>query len=114
RALAESLGPIGLWTSSLLSLPPAELEQAARVIEELGFGALWVPESTWTDPFVGAAIVLGGTGRLRVATGVARIHARTPAAMSNAWRGLSSAFPGRFVLGLGVSHQVTVERMGQA
>lgn len=114
RSLAEGLGPLGLWSSALLSLPPAELQQAARRLEELGFGALWVPESTWTDPFVGAAVVLAGTRRLRVATGVARIHARTPSVMSNAWRGLSAAFPDRFVLGLGVSHQVTVERMGQS
>jgi alkanesulfonate monooxygenase SsuD/methylene tetrahydromethanopterin reductase-like flavin-dependent oxidoreductase (luciferase family) len=32
--------------------------------------------------------------------------------MSNAWRGLSAWFPGRFVLGLGVSHQPIVERLG--
>jgi probable F420-dependent oxidoreductase len=114
RSVANALGPIGLWSSGLLAMPPAELQQAARRLEELGFGALWVPESTWTDPFVGAAIVLAGTERLRVVTGVARIHARTPSAMSNAWRGLSAAFPDRFVLGLGVSHQVTVERMGQS
>jgi probable F420-dependent oxidoreductase len=113
RALAGALGPLGLWSSAFLSLPPAELSDAARLVEGLGFGALWLPESTWMDPFVGAALALAGTSRLRVATGVARIHARAPIAMSNAWRGLSAAFPDRFVLGLGVSHQVTVEQMGK-
>lgn len=112
RALARGIGPIGLWSSSLLSLPTDELGRAAAELEDLGFGALWLPESTWADPFVGAALVLSATGSLRVATGVARIHGRAAPVMSNAWRALSSWFPGRFVLGVGVSHRPVAERLG--
>src|SRR5262249_38326659 len=50
--------------------------------------------------------------RLVVATGIASIYARDAVAMANGARLLSDAFPGRFVLGIGVSHGVTVETRG--
>src|SRR6266540_1164854 len=109
RELARSLGPLGLWSPSLASLPSSELTRASADLERLGFGALWIPESTWADPFTVAALALGATKTLRVATGVARIHGRTAQVMSNAWHGLSGWFPDRFILGLGVSHKTVVE-----
>jgi probable F420-dependent oxidoreductase len=44
-----------------------------------------------------------------VATGIASIYARGAMAMNAGWRTVSEAFPGRFLLGLGVSHQPAVE-----
>ncbi|MGE0881131.1 MAG: TIGR03620 family F420-dependent LLM class oxidoreductase [Acidimicrobiia bacterium] len=114
RDLAARLGPVGIWSSQFLSGSPTELADASRELERLGFGAIWLPESTWADPMVGAALILAATERLCVATGVVRIHARAAANTSNAWKGLSGWFPGRFVLGLGVSHRPSVERLGQS
>ena len=64
------------------------------------------------DPFVRAALYLAGTTHLVVAIGVAVIHGRDPAAMVAAASTLEEAFPGRFVLGLGVSHRGLVEARG--
>lgn len=114
RHLAARIGPIGLWSSQLLACSPNELADASRELERLGFGAVWLPESTWADPMVGAALILAATERLCVATGVVRIHGRLAPTTSNSWQALSGWFPGRFVLGLGVSHRPSVERLGQS
>jgi probable F420-dependent oxidoreductase len=47
-----------------------------------------------------------------VASGIANIHARDPMAMANGARTLGEAYPGRFVLGIGVSHAPSVATRG--
>jgi probable F420-dependent oxidoreductase len=46
-----------------------------------------------------------------VATGIASLHARTALTMNAGWRTISEAFPGRFCLGIGVSHAPMVTGM---
>lgn len=98
------IGRIGIWYGSIDALPTPEARRAAQVVEELGFGALWVAEAVGRDPFVSAAILLGATERLAVATGIANIYARDPMTMAAGQKTLAEAFPDRFLLGLGVSH----------
>ena len=83
--------------------------QAAAELEELGYRTVWVPEAVGREPFANAAMLLSGTSGLNIATGIASIHARTAMTMQAGWKALSEAFPGRFLLGLGVSHQPMVE-----
>ena len=104
-----SLGRVGIWTGSLDPLPSARGRELAAELESLGYGAIWLPEAVGRDPFVHATLLLGATDRLRLATGIASIYARDALAMNAAWRTVSEAFPGRFLLGLGVSHQPMVE-----
>ncbi len=103
------LGRVGIWTFQLDLHPASAGRDAAAEIEELGFGALWIPEAVGREPFAHAALLLGATQRLVVATGIASIYARDPMAMNAGWRTLSEAFPERFLLGMGVSHQPAVE-----
>lgn len=103
------LGTVGLWTAVLDGQPASRARELAAEIEALGYGAIWIPEAVGRDPFVHAALLCSGTDRITIATGIASIHARTPLAMSAAWRTLSEAFPGRFLLGMGVSHAPMVE-----
>lgn len=98
------LGPVGVWYGAIDSLPAPEAQRAAQVVEELGFGALWVAEAVGRDPFVSAALLLSATERLPVATGIANIYARDPMTMNAGQKTLAEAFPNRFLLGLGVSH----------
>ena len=58
---------------------------------------------------VQAALLLEVTQRIVLATGIANIWNRTPMAMAGVHRTLASAFPDRFLLGLGVSHAPMVE-----
>lgn len=98
------IGRVGIWYGGIDSLPTPEARRAAQVVEELGFGALWVAEAVGRDPFVAAAVLLGATERLPLATGIANIYARDPMTMAACQKTLAEAYPGRFLLGLGVSH----------
>ena len=98
------LGRVGIWYGSIDALPTPEAQRAAQVVEELGFGSLWVAEAVGRDPFVSSAVLLSATTDLKLATGIANIYARDPMTMVAGQKTLAEAFPGRFLLGLGVSH----------
>lgn len=98
------LGRVGLWYGSIDALPTPEARRAVQTAEELGFPSLWVAEAVGRDPFVSAAVLLSATEKLVIATGIANIYARDPMTMAAGQKTLAEAFPGRFLLGLGVSH----------
>jgi probable F420-dependent oxidoreductase len=103
------LGRVGIWTFQLDLQPSSRAREAAHELEDLGYGAIWVPEAVGRDPFVHATLLLGATTRMVVATGIASIYARDAMTTNAAWRTVGEAFPDRFLLGLGVSHQPAVE-----
>jgi probable F420-dependent oxidoreductase len=105
------LGRVGIWTGVLDAVPSSEAQRIAVRLEELGFPALWIPETVGRDPFVTATLLLSATSELKVATGIANIYARDAITMANTQRTLEEAFPGRFLLGLGVSHEHLVDRV---
>lgn len=113
REVAARIGRIGVWTFAFDRMQVDDVRRAAARLEELGAGAVWLPESVVSkEVFAHAAIVLAATGRIVVASGIANIWARDAVAMANGARTLGDAFPGRFVLGLGVSHEPAVRRRG--
>ena len=103
------LGRLGLWTFQLDLQPMARAREAVAELEDLGYGCIWVPEAVGREPFANASLLLSGGTRIAVATGIASIHARTAMTMQAGWKTVSEAFPDRFLLGLGVSHQPMVE-----
>lgn len=109
QAWIPHIGPLGIWSFQLDVQPMIRARQTAAELDDLGFGALWVPEAVAREPFANAALLLGATARMTVATGIASLHARTAMTMNAGWQTLSEAFPGRFLLGLGVSHQFMVD-----
>ena len=80
-------------------------------LDELGYGALWFGEAYGREAFVAAGLHLAASRRMVVATGIASIYGRDAVAANAASRTLCAAYPGRFLLGLGVSHAPLVERM---
>jgi probable F420-dependent oxidoreductase len=105
------IGRVGIWYGMIDALPTPEAQRAAQVVEELGFGALWVAEAVGRDPFVASAVLLSATSRLPLATGIANIYARDPMTTAAAQKTLAEAYPGRFLLGLGVSHKHLVTNL---
>jgi probable F420-dependent oxidoreductase len=105
----DDLGRVGLWTFALDQQPAARARELAAEIESMGYGAIWIPDAVGRDPLVSSYLLLSGTERIKVATGIANIYGRDPMAMNAGWNTVSEAFPGRFLLGLGVSHQPAVE-----
>ncbi len=105
------LGRVGIWTGALDAVSSRDAQRAAARLEELGFPTLWIPETVGRDPFVTATLLLSATSSLKLATGIANIYARDALTMANTQRSLEEAFPGRFLLGLGVSHAHLVDRV---
>jgi probable F420-dependent oxidoreductase len=104
-----TLPPIGLWTGALDFVPASQSRELAAEIEELGYGALWIPEVAGRDVMAHLALLLSATERLVGATGIASIWARDAVTMVGGIRGLTEAFPERVLIGLGVSHHNLVE-----
>lgn len=109
RPAKLDLGRVGLWAFDFDMQPMSRAREAAAEVEELGFRALWVPEAVGREPFASSALLLSATRNLVLATGIASLHARTAQTMQAGWKTLTEAFPDRFVLGIGVSHQPMVE-----
>ena len=113
RALAARLGRVGVWSFALQRLTAADAGVAMRDYERLGYPAVWMPESVGSkDVFAHAALLLGVSERAIVAPGIASIYARDPMAMASGAKALAEAYPGRFVLGIGVSHAPSVATRG--
>jgi F420-dependent oxidoreductase-like protein len=84
----------------------------AKMAERLGFKSVWttqLPDAR--DAAVVLAAYAGATERVTLGTGVLPIYVRHPTAMAQMAASLDEMSGGRFILGLGISHKVTVESM---
>ncbi|MGW2637334.1 LLM class F420-dependent oxidoreductase [Streptomyces sp. NPDC001348] len=103
-ALKETIGRYGVWSVGLRSEDPArrgELAEAAAELQELGYGAAWLGGSSAAHH---AVPLLEGTDRLVVGTSIQSIWQYEAETSAAGFAEVEAAHPGRFVLGLGVSH----------
>ncbi len=103
-ALAAAIGTLGIWDAGICFQPAAEAGVIARELEAAGYGASWLHEGGH-DAFAFAGLLLAATTRLAVGTSIVSIWNHEPGRMAAAARTLGDAYPGRFVLGIGTSHQ---------
>jgi probable F420-dependent oxidoreductase len=102
--LKESVGRYGVWSVALRSEDPSrrdELAEAAAELEQLGYGAVWLGGSSAPRH---ATPLLEATSTLTVGTSIQSIWQYEAVESAAGYAGLESSHPGRFVLGLGVSH----------
>jgi probable F420-dependent oxidoreductase len=81
---------------------------------DIGRIGIWIPEALGREALSHAAILLAATSRIPIATGIANIWARDAMAMAAGQKTLAEAWPGRFLLGMGVSHAPLVGMRGHA
>jgi probable F420-dependent oxidoreductase len=108
------LGRTGVRSVGLRLGEPGEVAEAAAELDELGYGAIWIGAASPDGLEERLRLLLGATRSLVVATGIASIwthQAETTAAIAAR---LEAEFPGRFLLGLGVSHEPLVQQAGFA
>jgi probable F420-dependent oxidoreductase len=105
------LGRVGIWTRQLDGRPGGEAQEAVRELESLGYPVVWIPEAIEREVMSHATLLLAGSSTMVVATGIANVHARAPRSAALVQLLLTERFPDRFLLGLGVSHPVVVERV---
>ena len=77
--------------------------EEAVEIEKLGYGALWVggsppAELSFAEP------ILEATESLKIATGIVNIWKVAATQVAESYHRIESAYPGRFLLGIGVGH----------
>lgn len=111
--LKDRLGRVGVWTGQLDFSPVGVVRDAAREVEELGYGAMWTGEAVGREVLTAAQLLLTASDSLVVATGIANIWARDALAMAAGQLALGEAFPARFMLGIGVSHKPLLDVRGQ-
>jgi probable F420-dependent oxidoreductase len=115
EANRRRLGRVGVWLGALRPAAIDEERLAARRIEELGYGSLWSGEGIGgKEAFAHQSVLLAATERIVTGTGIANVWARHPATMEGGAATLGAAYPGRFVLGVGISHAPMVDRSGQS
>jgi probable F420-dependent oxidoreductase len=101
RSSKPDLGTFGVFGhySQFRQLSPEQL----REIEALGYGAIWAggsppAELDWVDP------VLEVTDHIKLATGIVNIWTAAAGPVAESYHRLEAAYPGRFLLGIGVGH----------
>jgi probable F420-dependent oxidoreductase len=110
--LPMKLGRVGIWTRQFEDYPATRAQEAAAELEQLGFGAIWFGEAFGREALTNAGLLLAATKKIVIATGIANIYARDPMTMASGQSTLAEAYPGRFLLGLGVSHVPLVKMRG--
>ena len=99
--------PIGAFISAGRSLETA-VERVQRA-DALGYDACYVTHIAARDSLTVLTRYAVATERIRLGTGVLPIFSRTPASTAQTAATIDEISGGRMVLGLGVSHRVTVE-----
>jgi probable F420-dependent oxidoreductase len=97
---AMNIGKVGVWTS----YGPFGAEragEAAKLVEQLGYGAWWVGGSPHVPEI---RPILEATSSLVAATGILNVWSNDPADTAAADAELRADFPGRFMLGIGIGH----------
>ncbi|ANN15803.1 LLM class F420-dependent oxidoreductase [Amycolatopsis orientalis] len=110
----DRLGPVGIWLPlGLVQPPPDEERRATRRLEELGYRTVWGGEGPGNrELFAHSALALTATDRVVIGTGIANIWSRPAYTTHAGGRTLAHAFPGRFVLGVGIGHASQAAKTG--
>ena len=103
RARAR-LGRIGIWSMELRFGDPGQAADAAAELDELGFGALWIPGGVGGDVLGSAGRLLSATRNAVIATGIVNIWKHDAREIGEWWRAQPDDRKQRVLLGLGVSH----------
>ena len=102
-SLKPDLGRFGAWLPTRSITP-----ELAAAIESLGYGAAWIGGSpdadlAWVEP------ALAQTTTLQLATGIVNIWSAPAPAVAQSFERIENAYPGTFLLGIGVGHREHTE-----
>jgi probable F420-dependent oxidoreductase len=103
------LGRIGVWSGQLRRGERARAPEAVSELEALGYGALWMPGGSGPEFFALAEACLAATRRIVISSGILSVWTNPAPEVAAARAALAERHPGRFLLGLGVSHAHLVE-----
>lgn len=108
------LGRTGLWSIELRTADPGEITDAAAELDELGWGALWIPGLGGGDILGDSERLLRATRTVKVAVGVLSIWRHQATEMAAGHARLQSGYDDRLLLGLGVSDPAAARGAGRS
>lgn len=106
------LGRIGIWSAALRNAERDAAANAARELEELGYGAVWFPGGPREGSTEHITALLAATQRVAIAPGILSIWTHPAPDVTHDFFEWEQRFPGRYLLGIGISHSHVVERAG--
>lgn len=113
----RSLGRVGAFVPNVPFAQPtpiAEQRTAVQRLEQAGFSTAWVNEGVGgKDVFTQVAVLAAAADQITFGTAVANVWARPPQTAHGAAAMLAQAYPGRFVLGLGVGYREQAAAVGK-
>lgn len=95
---------IALWSMELRFGDPTLMGEVIAELEELGFGAVWIPGGVGGDFLSDVTRLLAASRHMMIGTGILNIYKHEPADVGTWWHGLAATHRERLMLGLGVSH----------
>ncbi len=98
------IGKIGIWSMELRFGDAQVACDAAAELDDLGYGALWLPGGLGGDMLNDLSRLLDSTKNITIASGILNIWKHEASDVGVWWRGLSDDHRQRLFLGLGVSH----------
>jgi probable F420-dependent oxidoreductase len=106
------LGRIGVWWSGWRA--DDGLVEAAGELESAGYGAIWISGGFRPGLSAQFRVLLGATATIKIASGIINTWFTPAVDLARAVTELEETHPGRFLLGLGVSHAPLIEGGGHA
>lgn len=91
-------------------IPLLEQRPIIESLPDLGYTDLWSAESNGMDGFTPLALASVWAPALRLGVAIIPVYTRGPATLVMSAATMAAAAPGRFVLGIGTSSNVIVER----
>lgn len=102
-------GGTGIWNMGLRFGAQEQALEAAVAAEELGYTAVWLPDTGGEGLFERIEALLAATSTITVATGILNIWMHEPDTVAQRCAALNEAHGDRLLLGLGASHAPIVD-----
>jgi probable F420-dependent oxidoreductase len=104
------LPPVGIWDRFLRFGGEEEIQDCAAEAEDLGYGALWIPD-TGGDIFAAVNVLLWATRHITVGTGIMNLWLQDAVESAALWHRLIRDHNRRPALGIGVSHAPIIDAL---
>lgn len=103
-----ALGKLGVWSSELRWAEGPGGEQFARDLEDMGYGALWIPGGFDDKVLEDVSRLLSVTNKATIATGILNLWKYEPTAVADWFAALPAEHKARTMIGIGISHSALI------